>query len=70
MTYDHKQGSKVHYIVAGYSGIGRVCGVATTPVPVIGVTYIIEDMSGNFPNETYPYTHFPCFSLHIHVADE
>lgn len=41
-------------------GHAIVRGISVVEMPVLGYTYILEDISGNFPNETYPYTHFAC----------
>lgn len=38
-------------------GVGKIVGIATAELPVIGYTYIVEDLSGNFPSKLYPYSH-------------
>jgi len=58
-------GTIVHYNIEGevrYSGQGIIHGVSSNELPVIGYQYIIEDISGNFPNEKYPYKMFACFA--------
>lgn len=47
----------VEYDLDTIKGMGKVVGIATSELPVIGRTYIIEDISGNFPSKLYPYTH-------------
>lgn len=32
---------------------------------VVGDTYILEDLSGNFPNNDYPYKYFVCFECNL-----
>ena len=48
-------------------GSGRVVGVANTGSPVIGKSYIVEQLSGepSIPNKIYPYTHRVVFECHI-----
>jgi hypothetical protein len=41
-------------------------GVATTGIAVLGVTYILEDLAGNFPNKTYPYKCFVLSEIFFH----
>lgn len=53
-----KQGDIVSYQVHNMKGKARVVGVSSSAQPVIGRMLILEDLSGNIPNETYPYTHF------------
>jgi hypothetical protein len=59
-----KQDQKVYYDYGDVKGTGKIVGVATNGIPLIGKTYIIEpDIP--FSNETYPYTHFVCPELYI-----
>lgn len=51
-------------------GRGKVKGIAQNAYPVIGRTFILEDVSGNFPNETYPFTHFACFECQMKPIDD
>jgi len=44
---------------------GVIRGQADTGHAVIGVTYIVEDRSGDFPNETYPYSCLAVSEIHI-----
>lgn len=46
-------------------GKGVIRGVCTTDQPVIGATYIIEDISGNVPNKTYPFKFFSVAEIHL-----
>ena len=57
-----KQGDKVAYNIVGImEGEGIIKGVATNGVPILGMQYIIEDLSSHIPNKEYPYSHFVCF---------
>lgn len=47
----------VEYDLDMVKGTGKIVGIATSELPVIGYTYIVEDLSGNFPSKLYPYTH-------------
>lgn len=49
------QGTRVSFKVQGVVGTGEVCGIAMTPAPGIGATYIIKPADGTFPD--YEYTH-------------
>ena len=40
----------------------RICGVASTGAPVLGITYIAELLE---PIPGYDYTHVPVFELHL-----
>lgn len=58
-----KQGEIIcyKYLVSpeeSFEGFATIVGVASTEQVLIGVTYILKDLSGNIPNNTYPYTHF------------
>lgn len=46
----------------------RVVGIATTHMPIIGHTYILEDLSGTFPREDHPFTHFVSFESALHLV--
>lgn len=67
MNTQLSQGDIVFFqILLGDSDNNRFCGhavvrgISSVESPVLGRTYILEDLSGNLPNETYPYTHFVC----------
>ena len=51
------------------SGKALIKGISPTEMAVIGKGYILKDISGNFPNETYPYSHFSCFECHIKLFE-
>lgn len=53
VSYDMRDGHMV--------GRARVIGVATIGQPLIGPSYILQDLSENVPNETYPYSAFVAF---------
>ena len=58
------QNQKVSYDNGVIKGTGKIVGIATNPQTIIGRSYIIEpDIS--ISNETYPYTHFVCFEIHL-----
>lgn len=67
MNTDLKQGQKVHYDY-GVKGTGKIVGVATNGVPLVGKTYIIEP-DESFNNEVYPYTHFVCPELYLTIIN-
>jgi hypothetical protein len=50
-------------------GHGRIVGVSGDGAPVIGRTYIVEDLSGFIPNETYPFSHFSICELFLNKAN-
>ena len=70
---DFKNGQIVQYALNANAadekmivkGKGKIVGIATVDLPVIGMTYIVEDLSGNFPSEVYPYSAFACFEMWI-----
>jgi hypothetical protein len=57
---NYKNGETIHYNLSGLTGRGVVRGKADCGNPVIGISYIVEDISGNLPNNVYP---FDCFSI-------
>ena len=58
-------GDKIRYKVDELEGIGFIAGVATSAMPILGISYIIADDTDNFPNKAYPYTHFVCPELYL-----
>jgi len=62
-----EQGQVVRFsITSDISGVGRVCGLSTIELPVIGCGYIIEIISAeNIDRVTYPYTHMVVFQNQI-----
>ena len=61
MNFKFQMNDVVEYNTGMTQGIGRVVGCAMTEQPVIGALYMIEDMSRNVPNATYPFRTLPCF---------
>lgn len=61
-------GEVVEYDNGQMKGRGKIVGAATTPMAAIGSLMIVEDLSGNIPNEEYPYTHFACNECHLKKA--
>jgi hypothetical protein len=53
-------------------GMAIVKGVAKENMfhsrAVVGDTYILEDLFGNFPNDDYQYRFFTCFECHMEKA--
>lgn len=47
--------------------MGEIVGLASTEQAIIGSSYIIKDMSGNFPNEEYPYDTLALFEIMFKV---
>lgn len=45
----------VSYNTGHIKGLGVIVGVSTTPQPFMGSVYMIQDISGNFPNKAYPF---------------
>jgi len=60
-----KQGDIVTYDSQEVKGKGKIVGVSMIPEIIFGTTYIIEDMSNNIPNKTYPYSHFTVKEIFI-----
>lgn len=63
--FDLEDGQKIFYDNGVNSGTGVVRGVATVELPVMGQTYIIEDTSGQFPTEEYPYKCLVVARVHL-----
>lgn len=61
---EYTQDQKVEFDNGVIKGIGKIVGIATTPQAVIGRSYIIEP-DVPIKNETYPYSHFVCFEVHL-----
>jgi hypothetical protein len=47
-------------------GKGKIKGIASDLFPLIGKLYIVEDLSGNIPNNQFPYTHMSVFETFLH----
>ena len=60
-----KPGLKVNYDNGVIKGEGTVQACVSTGEPFIGKTYVLKDLSGNIPNDTYPYDCFACCACHI-----
>ena len=62
IDYTYKQGDIVAYSLTVPEGVlegtGRIVGVATTHLPILGSIYMVFDAE-NFPNSIYPYTTIP-----------
>jgi len=55
----------VKYRIGILKGKAIVKGIAVNSVAILGKTYILEDLSGNFPNAGYPYKHFCCLEIDL-----
>lgn len=62
--YTYTQDQKVIFDNGVIKGTGKVVGVANSAQAVIGHSYIIEPDSP-IKNQTYPFTHFVCFEVHM-----
>ena len=61
----YKDGDVVYYDNGVIRGLGRVVGIALSELPFCGAHYILEDLSGNIPNETYRYGYFICMEIQM-----
>ncbi len=64
-TYKHGDLVRYNLLSGNLVGEARVVGVATNGDLFLGKSYILEDLSENFPNVQHPYTHFVCFEVHM-----
>ena len=65
---EYKQGQRVTFNVAFLKGSGKIVGLSTIGVPVLGRGYIIEpDLP--IANQDYNYSHFVCFELYLTPID-
>lgn len=60
----YKQGDRVYYDNGTVSGYGTVCGQSSSPVVVLGATYIIEP-DVPFDSSVYDFTHFVMQQLYM-----
>lgn len=67
--FEFVDGQLVDYDDSETSGYGVIVGCATTPQPVMGRIFIVEDKSGRFPNKVYPYSVFTCAECHLKPSD-
>lgn len=63
-------GEVVRYNNGEISGKAIVVGIANNHIPILGIGYILKDMSRNIPNETYKYDCFVCFSTFLTCIEE
>jgi hypothetical protein len=63
--YKYKNKDKVHYHDGNNKGVGEVVGHSHIEIPILGNGYILRDLSGNFPNETYEFECFQTFDAWI-----
>lgn len=68
-----KEGDKVRYrfnATEEFKRKGIIRGLATTEMPVLGCVYIVEDTSGEYPSEIYPFSCIPAYEIHIQKVEE
>lgn len=59
--YNYKYHELIKYEINGViKGRGRIVGCALNALPIIGKTYMIEDLSNNLPTSDYPFNTFLC----------
>lgn len=63
MSKEFKNQERVAYSINGLTGQGVIVGKAVVELPTLGIGYIIQDCSGNFPFETYPFPCFVCYEI-------
>ncbi len=60
-----QQGTRVSFFISGsIKGSGKIVGIASNALPIIGRNYIIEP-DDRIDNDTYPYSHFVCPEIFI-----
>lgn len=70
MTY--KQNDIVAFNNGLVWGVGKICGVAQNPLPVVGALYIIEVLKTSIPIviEDCAYTHIAIQECHLKIPQE
>lgn len=66
MKIEYTQDQKVNYDNGTIKGVGKIVGMVRNPLSVVGRSYIIEP-EVSIKNDTYPYSHFVCFDIHLEV---
>jgi hypothetical protein len=59
-----KQGTKIEFDVQSLTGTGKIVGIATVAMPLIGTLYIIEP-DEPINSEAYDYSHFTAWGCQI-----
>jgi len=70
--YAFKENDKVQYRLTAteeFKRTGIIRGSATVELAVLGRTYVVEDTSGEYPSETYPFSCIPVFEIHIRKVE-
>ncbi len=70
-TYKFKQDDVVNFSLGHLYGKGKVCGIASEGVPILGVTYIVEVMELGLSKDepvALNYTHAACFEANMQLA--
>lgn len=49
------------------NGRGVVVGIGISEQPVVGSGYIVKDISGNLPNDTFKYDTFLIYGIHLKI---
>jgi len=58
-------GTVISYDNGVIKGNGIIVGLSSKDIPIIGVGYIVKDLSGNIPSDVFKYDTFIVFSIHI-----
>jgi hypothetical protein len=65
MNFNFEQNQKIQYDVPGVmKGTGKIVGLSHAGSAIIGMGYIIQP-NVEINNDTYPFSHFTCFEMHI-----
>jgi hypothetical protein len=59
------QGDVVEWKIGDITGRGRVCGMASTPISILGRNVILEIEYFNMETPDYPFTHFAMFEAYL-----
>ena len=59
-----EMGTRVHYKIGNLSGDGKIVGLVSTILPILGFTYII-DPDEAIRNSHYNYSHFAAFGSQL-----
>lgn len=63
--YAFKQGDIVDFTTGIVTGRGKICGISSNELPVIGTTYVVEVIESNIDKDVYPFTHIPVFEINL-----
>lgn len=66
MEKELKQGTKIEFDIHPLKGTGKIVGIATITMPIIGNLYIIEP-DEPINSEVYEYSHFTAWKSQIKI---